>query len=102
MTHWREVKKVWKYVKKTKDLKLVVKYDPKQEILSGLSNATWGDEPNFCKSQTGYVILHYGSPFIWNSTRQRNITSSSTESELNALMDCYLEIKWIKHLISEI
>ena len=102
MSHWREVRKVWKYLKTTKNLKLTIKYDPQQEVLSSFSDATWGDDPVFRKSQTGYVVFHYGSPVVWNSTRQQNITYSSTESELNALLDCYLETKWIRHLINEI
>lgn len=39
---------------------------------------------------------------LWNSSRQRNVTYSSTESELNALLDCYLELKWITHLVDKI
>lgn len=87
MSHWQEVRKVWKYLKTTKDFKLIIKYNPKQDILSSFSNATWADNPTFQKSQTGYIVFHYGSPVIWNSTRQQNITYSSTESELNALLD---------------
>lgn len=87
MIHWREVRKVWKYLKTTKQLKLIIKFDPSQKMISSYSNATWGNNPIFQKSQTGYVIFHYGSPIVWNSSRQRNITYSSTESELNALLE---------------
>lgn len=100
MTHWTEVRKVWKYLKTTRNLKLTIKFDSSQDMICGYSNSTWGDDPVFQKSQTGYIVLHYGSPIVWNSSRQRNITYSSTESELNALLNCYLELKWISHLAS--
>lgn len=62
MTHWREVKKGWKYLKTTKDLKIIIKYNLEQEVLSGFSDATLGDDLTPSKSQTSYLILHYCCP----------------------------------------
>lgn len=73
MTHWKEVRKVWKYLKTTRNLKLMLEYKPSKEIISGYSDTTWGDKPTLCKSQMGYIIFHYGSLVLWNSSRQRNI-----------------------------
>lgn len=58
-SHWREVCKVWKYLKTTKNFKLTIKYNPEQEVLLSFSNATWGDDPAFRKSQSAYIIFHY-------------------------------------------
>ncbi|KNZ48969.1 hypothetical protein VP01_5290g1 [Puccinia sorghi] len=41
-------------------------------------------------------------PIAWNSKKQRNITLSSTEAELNALSDGVQENLWIKFLIEEL
>ncbi|KNZ59432.1 hypothetical protein VP01_1730g2 [Puccinia sorghi] len=98
----REVKKVWQYIRRTQDLKLTLEAKNQDVSLSVYSDATWGDDPDSRTSQSGYICYLLGSPVSWNSCRQRSITYSSTEAELNPLVDSFHEGIWLKSLINEI
>ncbi|KNZ60512.1 hypothetical protein VP01_1542g1 [Puccinia sorghi] len=100
--HWHEVKKVWLYLKRTKDLKLTLKIRNPDKLLEIYSDSTWADDPKSRTSQSGYLCYLYGSLISWNSCRQRNITYSSTEAELNPLVDSFHEGTWLKALLSDI
>ncbi|KNZ63499.1 hypothetical protein VP01_1135g2 [Puccinia sorghi] len=102
MTHWHEVKKVWQYLKGTINLKLTLDIRLPSELLQIYSDASWGDDPKDRTSQSGYVCFLFGSIISWNSSKQRSITYSSTEAELNPLVDSFHEGVWLKALLAEI
>ncbi|KNZ45087.1 hypothetical protein VP01_84g2 [Puccinia sorghi] len=102
MTHWHEVKKVWQYLKGTMDLKLTLEIKEPAELLNIYSDASWGDDPQDRTSQSGYVCFLFGSIISWNSSKQRCVTYSSTEAELNPLVDSFHEGIWLKALLAEI
>ncbi|KNZ56260.1 hypothetical protein VP01_244g2 [Puccinia sorghi] len=87
MSHWHEVKKVWKYLKGTSDMKLTLE----------IKNRT-----NSSRSTSGYLCLLFGSILSSNSLKQRSVTSSSTEAELNPLVNAFHEGTWLKALLAEI
>ncbi|KNZ53987.1 hypothetical protein VP01_3083g1 [Puccinia sorghi] len=100
--HWHEVKKVWLYLKHTKDLKLTLKIRNPEKLLKIYSDSTWADDPKTRTSQSGYLCYLYGSLISWNSCRQRNITYSSTKAELNPPVDSFHKGTWLKSLLSDI
>ncbi|KNZ46434.1 hypothetical protein VP01_7267g1, partial [Puccinia sorghi] len=53
-------------------------------------------------SRSGSICFWKSCPISWNSKKQRNITLSSTEAELNALSDGVQENLWIRFLIEEL
>ena len=83
ITHWHEVKKVWKYLKQNKDLKLTLKIKYSNQLLDIYSNSTWGDNLQTKTSQSGYFWYLYGSLVSWKSSCQKNTTYSFTKAELN-------------------
>jgi hypothetical protein len=66
------------------------------------SDASWGDDPINRTSQSGYLCYLFGALISWNSCRQHNVTYSSTEAELNPLVDSFHEGTWLKALLSDI
>ncbi|KNZ52895.1 hypothetical protein VP01_3405g1 [Puccinia sorghi] len=50
----------------------------------------------------GSLAFWKSCPIRWNSKKQRNITMSSTESEMNALSDGEQENEWLSFLIEEL
>ncbi|KNZ52905.1 hypothetical protein VP01_3401g3 [Puccinia sorghi] len=100
--HWHKLKKVWLYLKHTKDLKLTLKIRNPDKLLEIYSDSTWADDPKTRTSQSGYLCYLYGSLISWNSFRQRNITYSSNEAEHNPLVDSFHEGTWLKSLLSDI
>ncbi|KNZ56373.1 hypothetical protein VP01_2418g1 [Puccinia sorghi] len=71
------------------------------EFLSIYSDATWGDNPDSRTSQSGYLCDLFGSLISWNSCKQCSITYSSTEAELNPLVESFHEGVWLKSLINK-
>ncbi|KNZ60951.1 hypothetical protein VP01_1477g3 [Puccinia sorghi] len=101
MTHWHEVKKVWQYLKGTADLKLTLEIKHPNQLLQIYSDASWGDDPQDRTSQSGHLCFLFGSLISWNSSKQRCVTYSSTEAELNPLVDAFHEGIWLKALLAE-
>ncbi|KNZ48428.1 hypothetical protein VP01_567g7 [Puccinia sorghi] len=87
INHWRQVIHCWKYLAGSIDLKLTLRPDPQDssDTIHHYTDATWAK------------ILRLAS-----LAKQRNITLSSTEAELNALSDSVQENQWIKYLIEEL
>ncbi|KNZ51735.1 hypothetical protein VP01_3835g2 [Puccinia sorghi] len=102
MSHWHEVKKGWQHLKGTSDLKFTLKIKEPNQLLQIFSNASWGDDPKDRTSQSGYLCFLFGTPISWNSSKQRLVTYSSTEAELNPLVDSFHEGIWLKALLAEI
>ncbi|KNZ64374.1 hypothetical protein VP01_1037g10 [Puccinia sorghi] len=102
LSHWHEVKKVWKYLKGTFDMKLTLEIKKPDELLQIYSDGSWGDNPQDRTSQSGYLCFLFGSIISWNSSKQRSVTYSSTEAELNPLVDAFHEGTWLKALLAEI
>ncbi|KNZ49377.1 hypothetical protein VP01_5057g1 [Puccinia sorghi] len=101
ISHWKEVKKTWQYIRRTRDFKFTIDATKPEEFLSIYSDSTWGDDPDSRTSQSGYLCYLFGSLISWNSCRQRSITYSSTEAELNPLVESFHEGVWLKALINE-
>lgn len=102
MRHLGEVNHCWKYFLGTKDFKSKLQPKNENKNLHYYSDATWADDLVTRKSQSGYISFWKTCPLSWNSSKQKNITLSSTEAEFNALSDASQESTWIKHLIEEL
>ncbi|KNZ64524.1 hypothetical protein VP01_1019g5 [Puccinia sorghi] len=82
LSHWRKVLHFWKYLKGTTDLGLLLRPKPENII--------------------GSLVFWKSCPILWSSKKQQNITMSSTESEMNALLDGEQESQWLGFLIEEL
>ncbi|KNZ46501.1 hypothetical protein VP01_720g8 [Puccinia sorghi] len=102
ITHWHEVKKVWQYLRGTADLKLTLDIKEPDQLLQIYSDASWGDDPKDRTSQSGYLCFLFGTLISWNSSKQRSVTYSSTEAELNPLVDAFHEGLWLKAVLAEV
>lgn len=100
--HWREVKRCWKYLKATKNVKLTLQIQSPKSQIECFSNATWRNNLETRRSQSGRLSILFGSLISWRSYRQRNVTHSTTEAELNTLVDSFLEAIWMKNLVAEL
>jgi hypothetical protein len=79
LSHWKEAVHCWKYLKGTQNMGLLLKPSPDSLVdrLNFFTDATWAEDQETRISQSR----------LWNSKKQKNITMSSTESEMNALSD---------------
>ncbi|KNZ59910.1 putative gag/pol polyprotein [Puccinia sorghi] len=100
--HWHEFKKVCQYLRGAADLKLTLNIKEPNQLLQIYSDASWGDDPKDRTSQSGYICFLFGTLISWNSSKQRSITYSSTEAELNPLVDAFYEGLWLKAVLAEV
>ncbi|KAL0411174.1 UNVERIFIED_CONTAM: Secreted RxLR effector protein [Sesamum latifolium] len=66
--HWRTVKSILKYLKRTKDMFLI--YDGGELILEGYSDASFQSDDDDAKSQSGFVFKLNGGVVTWKSSKQ--------------------------------
>ncbi|KNZ52931.1 hypothetical protein VP01_3399g1 [Puccinia sorghi] len=104
LSHWQEVLHCWKYLKGTSTLGLLLKPCPekKKNRINFFTDATWAEDQETRISRSGSLAFWKSCPLMWNSKKQRNITMSSTESEMNALSDGEQENQWLTYLIEEL
>ena len=78
------------------DIFLVEGYAP--EIYT---DASYGQEFDK-KSRTGYITMAFGSTVSWYSKKQATTALSSTEAEINAMVEGVKEAIWIRGLLDEL
>jgi hypothetical protein len=69
-----------------------------------MSDASWDSKPN-SKSVAGYLIYlvqHQSAAVIARTSRMETIHTSSTSSEIGALLMLVLEILWLSHFLSDL
>jgi len=70
-------------------------------VLATASDASFADHLDR-KSTQGFVISLFGGPVMWQASKQKTITTLTTEAELLALSHCAKEItsliRWFKEL----
>ncbi|KAJ5290653.1 uncharacterized protein N7443_010906 [Penicillium atrosanguineum] len=65
------------------------------------SDASYGDHEDR-KSSAGYICQVYGGPVDWKATKQRTVTTSTTEAELLGLSDAGKHLQWWRRLLGHV
>lgn len=65
------------------------------------SDAAFGDHSDRHSSE-GYLATLYGGPIDWRASKQKTITTSSTEAELLAISEAGKTLQWWKRLFNAI
>jgi hypothetical protein len=94
-----EVKRVIRYLKGTKDLRLKLNDVEENKKFFAYCDANWGECMETRLSNTGYAVFVNGGIISWCSRRQGNISTSSTEAEYIALFETSQEMVFLRHLI---
>lgn len=100
---WTEVKRIFRYLKYTRDLKLRLgdQSDQVNQKLVGYVDADWGSDVHDRKSNTGYFFKYLASPIVWTCRKQDLVSLSSTEAEYIALAEATQELLWIKRILED-
>lgn len=99
-TDLNEVKRVIRYIKGTKSMKLCLK-GTSDCILSAYSDADWAEDRVDRKSNSGYIVNFMGSVVAWSCRKQSVIALSSCEAEYVALSEVAKELSWLRNLVSD-
>jgi Reverse transcriptase (RNA-dependent DNA polymerase) len=97
--HWEAVKRIFRYLKGTADLKLV--YGGKKANLEGFVDAD-GASQDHRRAISGYVFVVDGGAVSWSSKKQELVTLSTTEAEYVAATHAAKEAVWLRRLTGEI
>jgi hypothetical protein len=97
--HWEAVKRVFRYLKGTKDLRLV--YGGERKGLEGFTDAD-GMSQEHRRAISGYAILIDGGAVSWSSKKQELVTLSTTEAKYVAMTHAAKEIIWLRQFLGEI
>ena len=99
--HFTAVKRVFKYLKGTKDYGITY-YKGASRFISGYCDADYAGDLISAKSTTGYIILLAGGIISWKSKLQSIIAQSTTEAEYIAINSVIKEAVYIKALLEEL
>ena len=95
-TDLNEVKRIIRYLKDTKTLKLRLSDLNCLKDLHIFSDASWAEDNIDRKSNSGYYCSLNGGAISWCSRKQDIVSLSSTEAEYIALTECCKELTWIR------
>lgn len=99
---WSEVKRVFKYLKGTKNEYLKLGATDGKGNLVCYVDADWGGDCKDRKSNSGYCFNVYGSTIHWSSKKQQTVALSSTEAEFVALAEAAREGIWIERILNDL
>jgi hypothetical protein len=72
------------------------------EHFQAASDAAFADDIKTRRSSEGYLFKLFGGPIDWRATKQRTVTTSTTEAELLALSSAAKEAIWWKRFFKSI
>ena len=97
--HWEAVKRIFQYLKGTRDHWLV--YGDQDHSISGYTDAD-GMSNEDRHAISGYAFLIDGGAVSWSSKRQTLVTLSTAEAEYVAATHAAKEAIWLREFISEV
>ncbi|KAI2509164.1 hypothetical protein MHU86_5283 [Fragilaria crotonensis] len=108
-SHAAGVKRILRYLKKTKTEGLILKPGSEQRVdcyvdadFGGLFSVEDKQDPVSVKSRTGYVITYRGAPLMWASKMQTQVALSTMEAEYIALSQSMRDLIPIREVLKEI
>ncbi|EED21271.1 hypothetical protein TSTA_085020 [Talaromyces stipitatus ATCC 10500] len=91
--HIRQIKRVIEYLYNTRFL--AIEFSPPENSDSDVaicaSDASFGDNADRTSSEA-YIFSLYGGPVDWRATKQRLVTTSTTEAELRAATEAAMKL----------
>jgi len=108
-SHEKALKRIARYLKGTRDRGMIIK--PSKDLrldlyadadFAGLWNIEDPHDPVCVKSRTGYVLTLGGTPVLWGSKLQTEISLSTTEAEYIALSTAMRHLLPVRELMQEL
>ncbi|XP_053697111.1 uncharacterized protein LOC128744279 [Sabethes cyaneus] len=100
--HWQSLKRIVRYLKGTKELKLQYTKKDGPTTLVGFADADWVSDAVDRKSVSGFVFQVFGCTVSWASRKQQMVALSSSEAEYGALSLAVSEGLWLKGILMDL
>lgn len=98
---WDALKRVLRYLKHTRDMKLKLSADCPMELVCYV-DADWAGDVADRKSTSGYLVQLGSCPVSWSTRKQLSVALSSTEAEYVAAAYASQEVLWLQQLLSDL
>ncbi|XP_047326735.1 secreted RxLR effector protein 161-like [Impatiens glandulifera] len=99
MDHWVAVKRVMRYLKRTKDYMLTYKKSDQLEIV-GYSDSDFAGCQDSRRSTSGYIFMLAGGAISWKSVKQTLIASSTMAAEFIACHEASNHRIWLRNFVT--
>ena len=102
--HWTAVKRIFRYLKGTRDFALTYGGDDPEinnEDLNIYCDADWASSHDR-KSTSGFVIILAGGAVAWSSKKQTSVALSTAEAEYVAATHVAKQVLWHRTLLEEL
>lgn len=99
MNDWTEAKRVLRYLKGTKNLRL--KLGGKNSGLIVYADADFAEDKTDRKSHSGHLFQYNGGAIAWSCRKQTCTAWSSCEAEYISLAEASRELLWIRRLLED-
>jgi hypothetical protein len=107
--HGKAVKRIVCYLKKTRDLGLVIRPTESHTLdcwadadFAGQYGKEDPQDPTSCRSRSGYVITLGGNPLVWSSKLQTEVALHTMEAEYIACSVAMKMLLFLRNIHSEI
>ncbi|RVW61091.1 Retrovirus-related Pol polyprotein from transposon TNT 1-94 [Vitis vinifera] len=97
--HWKDAKKVMRYLQETKDYKLMYRRTSNLEVV-GYSDSDFAGCVDSRKSTSGYIFILAGGAISWRSVKQTMTATSTMEAEFISCFEATSHGVWLKSFIS--
>ncbi|XP_047325431.1 secreted RxLR effector protein 161-like [Impatiens glandulifera] len=98
MDHWIVVKRVMRYLKRTKDFMLTYKKSDQLEIV-GYSDSDFTGCQDSRRSTSSYIFMLAGGAISWKSVKQTLIASSTMTAEFIACHEASNHGMWLPNFV---
>ena len=99
-SHWKAVKRVFRYLRDTVNYQLVFRGDLKP--LTGYTDADWAGDQDTRRSTSGYVFDVGSAAISWSSKRQPTVALSTCEAEYIGQTQATKEAVWLRGLLNQL
>jgi hypothetical protein len=103
--HWTAVKRIFRYLKHTKNFSLTYGGDDEDVQNTDLNifcDADWGNDSADRKSISGFVITMAGGAVSWSSKKQQTVALSTAEAEYVSATHVTKQVLWHRSLFTEL
>lgn len=99
--HWNAAIRVVRYLKGTRDLKLVLGGQGDNRLV-GFTDSDWANCLDTRRSVGGYCFSLGSGIISWSAKKQKTVATSSCEAEYTAAFEASKEAVWLRTLLDEI
>lgn len=99
MQHWIAVKRVMRYLKRTRDFVLTYRKSDNLEII-GYSDSDFVGCPDSRRSTSGYIFLLAGGAVSWKSAKQTLVAPSTMAAEFVACFEASNHVTWLRKFVT--